>query len=221
MVVQYLATPWIQSYLCKNKIAQDAMRMLAAIFTLRSKLGVIYIDNSFEFTKACEGDRGAAGGCANATDLGISWQLCRSYHRESMQEDFFEVTQFIPHGGIVVVPVPQIQEQILEVAKNIAQVRVQQHRRADVVCERVTTDHGEIVVVIQLRANAFMIQNCDLVPQITEEIVDVITGMTGPMILRVSAFQAPRCSSTESQYFHVATKFQQAMARLEQLARWE
>ena len=64
MVVQYLATPWIQSYLCKNKIAQDAMRMLAAIFTLRSKLGVIYIDNSFEFTKACEGDRGAAGGCA-------------------------------------------------------------------------------------------------------------------------------------------------------------
>ena len=44
----------------------------------------------------------------------------------------------------------------------------------------------EIVEVIQLRVNAFMMENCGLVPQITQEIVDLITGMTGPIILRMS-----------------------------------
>ena len=48
------------------------------------------------------------------------------------------------------------------------------------------TDNQEIVEVTQPRVNAFMMQNCGLVPQITEEIVDVITGMMCPMILRMS-----------------------------------
>ena len=46
------------------------------------------------------------------------------------------------------------------------------------------TDHQEFVEVIQLRVNAFMMENCGLVPQIMEEIEDLITGMTGPIILR-------------------------------------
>ena len=39
--------------------------------------------------------------------------------------------------------------------------------------------------MIQLSVNACMMQNCGLEPLITEEIVDVITGMTGPILLRM------------------------------------
>ena len=53
MVVQDLATQWIQSYPC-SKTAQDTMNSVHRFLPPESKLGVIYTDNSSEFTKACE-----------------------------------------------------------------------------------------------------------------------------------------------------------------------
>ena len=51
-------------------------------------------------------------------------------------EEIVEVTQFIPHERIAVVfPVPQIQEPILEVAKNIPQDRVSSNAEQIVVCQ--------------------------------------------------------------------------------------
>ena len=51
IVVQDLATQWIQSCPCKTKISQ---RSLQKILEPGSKPKVIYTDNSLEFGKACE-----------------------------------------------------------------------------------------------------------------------------------------------------------------------
>ena len=53
VVVQDLGTQWSQSCPRRNKNAQDTMRSLQRFLPPESKLGVIYIDNSLEFTKAC------------------------------------------------------------------------------------------------------------------------------------------------------------------------
>ena len=54
VVVQDLATQWIQSYPCKNKTSQETQRSLQQFLEPTRKPKVIYTDNSLEFGKACE-----------------------------------------------------------------------------------------------------------------------------------------------------------------------
>ena len=54
IVVQDLATQWIQSYLCKTKTSQETQRSFQKFLEPDRKPKVIYTDNSLEFGKACE-----------------------------------------------------------------------------------------------------------------------------------------------------------------------
>ena len=54
MVVQDLATQWIQAYPCKTKTSQETQRSLQKFLELDRKSKVIYTDNSLQFGKACE-----------------------------------------------------------------------------------------------------------------------------------------------------------------------
>ena len=54
VVVQDLATQWIQAYPCKNKTSQQTQRSLQKFLEPERKPKVIYTDNSLEFGKACE-----------------------------------------------------------------------------------------------------------------------------------------------------------------------
>ena len=54
VVVQDLATQWIQAYLCKNKTSQETQRSLQKFLEPERKPKVIYTDNSLEFGKAGE-----------------------------------------------------------------------------------------------------------------------------------------------------------------------
>ena len=54
IVVQDLATQWIQSYPCKTKTSQETQRSLQKFLEPDRKPKVIYTDNSLEFGKACE-----------------------------------------------------------------------------------------------------------------------------------------------------------------------
>ena len=54
LVVQDLATQWIQSYPCKSKTSQETQRSSQKFLDPDSKPKVIYTDNSLEFGKACE-----------------------------------------------------------------------------------------------------------------------------------------------------------------------
>ena len=54
IVVQDLATQWIQSYPCRAKTSQETQRSLQKFLEPDWKPKVIYTDNSLEFGKACE-----------------------------------------------------------------------------------------------------------------------------------------------------------------------
>ena len=54
VVVQDLATQWIQSCPCKTKTSQETQRSLQKFLEPNRKPKVIYTDNSLEFGKACE-----------------------------------------------------------------------------------------------------------------------------------------------------------------------
>ena len=54
VVVQDLATQWIQAYPCKNKTSQETQRNLQKFLEPERKPKVIYTDNSLEFGNACE-----------------------------------------------------------------------------------------------------------------------------------------------------------------------
>ena len=54
IVVQDVATQWIQSYPCKTKTSQETQRSLQKFLEPNRKPTVIYTDNSLEFGKACE-----------------------------------------------------------------------------------------------------------------------------------------------------------------------
>ena len=54
VVVQDLATQWIQAYPCKNKTSQETQKSLQKFLEPERKPKVIYTDNSLEFGKACE-----------------------------------------------------------------------------------------------------------------------------------------------------------------------
>ena len=54
IVVQDMATQWIQSYLCKTKTSRETRRSLQKFLESSRKPKVIYTDISLEFGKACE-----------------------------------------------------------------------------------------------------------------------------------------------------------------------
>ena len=54
VVVQDLATRWIQAYPCKTNTSQETQRSLQKFLEPDGKPKVIYTDNSLEFGKACE-----------------------------------------------------------------------------------------------------------------------------------------------------------------------
>ena len=54
VVLQDLATQWIQAYPCKNITSQETQRSLQKFLEPDRKPKVIYTDNSLEFGKACE-----------------------------------------------------------------------------------------------------------------------------------------------------------------------
>ena len=54
VVVQDLATQWIQSYPCTHKTSQETQRSLQKFLEPNRKPKVIYTDNSLEFGKTCE-----------------------------------------------------------------------------------------------------------------------------------------------------------------------
>ena len=54
VVVQDLATQWIQLHPCKAKTSQETQRSLQKFLEPNRKPEVIYTDNSLEFGKACE-----------------------------------------------------------------------------------------------------------------------------------------------------------------------
>ena len=54
VVVQDLATQWIQSYPCKTKTSQETQRSLQKFLEPNRMPEVTYTDNSLEFGKACE-----------------------------------------------------------------------------------------------------------------------------------------------------------------------
>ena len=54
VVVQDLATQWIQAYPCKTKTSQETQTSLQKFMEPERNPKVIYTDNSLEFGKACE-----------------------------------------------------------------------------------------------------------------------------------------------------------------------
>ena len=54
VVVQDLATQWIQAYPCKTKTSQETQRSLQKFLEPDRNPKAIYTDNSLEFGKACE-----------------------------------------------------------------------------------------------------------------------------------------------------------------------
>ena len=75
VVVQDLATQWIQAYPCKNKTSQETQRRLQKFLEPDRNPKVIYTDNSLEFGKACED---------------LSWNHCTSTPHRSETNGFAE-----------------------------------------------------------------------------------------------------------------------------------
>ena len=75
VVVQDLATQWIQSYPCKAKTSQETQRSLQKFLEPDRKPTVICTDNSLEFGKACED---------------LSWNHCTSTPHRSLTNGIAE-----------------------------------------------------------------------------------------------------------------------------------
>ena len=84
VVVQDLATQWIQAYPCKNKTSQETQRSLQKFLEPERKPKVIYTDNSLEFGKACED---------------LSWNHCTSTpHRSETNETVERAVRRVKEG---------------------------------------------------------------------------------------------------------------------------
>ena len=77
VVVQDLATQWIQAYPCKTKTSQETQRSLLKFVEPRRKPTVIYTYTSLEFGKACED---------------LSWNRCTSTPHRSETNGIAERT---------------------------------------------------------------------------------------------------------------------------------
>ena len=75
VVVQDLATQWIQACPCKNKTSQETQRSLQKFLEHEREPKVIFTDNSLEFGKACED---------------LSWNHCTSTPHRSETNDIAE-----------------------------------------------------------------------------------------------------------------------------------
>ena len=75
IVVQDLATQWIQSFPCKTKTAQETQRSLQKFLEPDGKPKVIYTNNFLEFGKACED---------------LSWNHCTSTPHRSQTNGIAE-----------------------------------------------------------------------------------------------------------------------------------
>ena len=75
IMVQDLATQWIQSYPCKTKTSQETERSLQKFLEPDGKPKVIYTDSSLEFGKASED---------------LSWNHCRSTQHRSQTNGIAE-----------------------------------------------------------------------------------------------------------------------------------
>ena len=89
VVVQDLATQWIQSYPCNTKTSQETQRSLQKFLEPDGKPKVIYIDNSLGFGKACED---------------LSWDHCTSTpHRSETNEIAERAVRRVKEGTSAVV----------------------------------------------------------------------------------------------------------------------
>ena len=75
VVVQDLATQWIQAYPCKTKTSQETRRSLQKFLEPDGKPKVICTDNSLEFGRACED---------------LSWIICTSTPHRSETDGIAE-----------------------------------------------------------------------------------------------------------------------------------
>ena len=88
VVVQDLATQWIQAYPCKNKTSQGTQRSLHKFLEPERKPKVIYTDNPLEFGKACED---------------LSWNHCTStLHRSETNGIAERVVRRVKEGTAAV-----------------------------------------------------------------------------------------------------------------------
>ena len=88
VVVQDLATQWLQLYPCKSKTSQEIQRSLQKFFQPDRKPKVIYTDNSLEFGKSCED---------------LSWNHCTSTpHRSETNEIAERAVRRVKEGTSVV-----------------------------------------------------------------------------------------------------------------------
>ena len=109
VVVQDLATQWIQAYPCKNKTSQETQRSLQKFLEPERKSKVIYINNSLEFGKAREDlswnhctstphrseTDGIADRAVRRVKEGVSVALLQSGLIESWWADFMECNTFL------------------------------------------------------------------------------------------------------------------------------
>ena len=71
VVVQDLASQWIQAYLCKTKTSQETERSWQKFLESDRKPKVIYTDNSLKFGKACEDL--SWNHCTSTPQIGNKW----------------------------------------------------------------------------------------------------------------------------------------------------
>ena len=81
VVVQDLASQWLQSYRCETKTSQETQKSLPKFLEPTRKPIVIYTDNSVEFGKSCEE---------------LSWNHCTSTPHRS-KTNGIACGQFTPH----------------------------------------------------------------------------------------------------------------------------
>ena len=111
VVVQDLATQWIQSCPCKTKTSQETQKRLQKLLEPNRKPKVIYTDNSLEFGKACEvlswkhcsstphrsETNGIAERAVRRVKEGTSAVLLQSCLNESWWADSMECFTYLPN----------------------------------------------------------------------------------------------------------------------------
>ena len=85
VVVQDLATQWLQSNPCKTKTSQETQKSLMKFLEPARKPKVIYTDMSLEFDKYCE-ELSLESLYVNATQIRNTWD-CRKSSAQSERRD--------------------------------------------------------------------------------------------------------------------------------------
>ena len=103
VVVQDLATQWIQSYPCKTKTSQETQRSLQKFLEPNAKPKVIYTDNSLEFGKACEDFTGiiVRWHHTDRKQMGLLREQCAEWKKEPLQYCCNQVWMKIHSRGVL------------------------------------------------------------------------------------------------------------------------